>query len=319
MNEPRSGKVLFSKFAGGGVMRATEPLQRAFYGPSGVRAVWRAFAFFIVLFIVVEGLLGYVLKMEHDIFGAGGTPGGVLLEKAFLFACTLVVTIIAGHFEHKSLADYGFPLRKAFGKDFWAGSVLGFGIITANIALMVSLHAFSFGAIAMSGMSILKYGLLWAIAYLSVGIAEEFAFRGYLQYALTRSFSFWPAAVVTSIIFGLVHLDVHAPWPTIANFCVLALIACMALRRTGSLWFAIGCHMGFDWGDAFVYSTGQGQVNAHLFHAAVHGSKWISGGNAGPDGNIFNVFLVAAAILLLSRVYPEVKYPGDFIRPSKSG
>jgi membrane protease YdiL (CAAX protease family) len=173
------------------------------------------------------------------------------------------------------------------------------------------LGAYSFGTIALSAAGILTYGFLWAAAYLAVGIAEEFAFRGYLQYTLTRSVGFWPAALITSILFGLIHLDVQAPWPAVANICLLALIAVVALRRTGNLWFAIGAHMGFDWGDSFFYSNGRTQVEGHLFNATLHGSNWISGGDWGPEANIFNVFLVAAAIVLLSKVYPEVRYPSN--------
>jgi membrane protease YdiL (CAAX protease family) len=139
--------------------------------------------------------------------------------------------------------------------------------------------------------------------------APEFAFRGYLLFTLTQATSFWPAAVLTSILFGLIHLDVGAPWPVIVNFCALALFACLAIRRTGTLWFAIGAHVAFDWADSFFYSIGGPAVQGQLFQATVHGSPWLSGGAAGPDGNIFNLVLVAASILLLSRLYPQVKYP----------
>lgn len=67
--------------------------------------------------------------------------------------------------------------------------------------------------------------------------------------------------------------------------------------------------MAFDWGEAFFYSTDQTKVQGHLFNASLHGSRWLSGGDGGPEGNIFNVFLVVVAILLLSRVYPLAKYP----------
>jgi uncharacterized protein len=284
-------------------------LRYAFYGSSGLRAGWRAIGFFVLLFAAVESQLGTILKLEHRVFGAGETPGGVLFEKALLFVCTVILTLIFGVFEHRSLADYGLPLQKIFGKDFWAGALWGFGILTANIGLMVLFRAYSFGSLALTAVGILKQALLWAVAYLAVGIAEEFAFRGYLQYTLTWGMGFWPAAVVTSILFGLIHLDVQAPWRAIANIAVLALFVCMALRRTGSLWFPIGSHMAFDWGNAFFYSADRTQVQGHLFNASLHGSPWFSGDAAGPEGNIFNVFLVVAGILLLSRIYPLVKYP----------
>jgi uncharacterized protein len=281
----------------------------ALFGSSGLRAGWRALGFFILLFAAVESQLGYILKVEHRVFGAGETPGGVLFEKVLLFVCTVILTLIVGVFEHRNLTDYGLPLRKILGKDFWAGALWGFGILTANIGLMVLFRAYSFGTLALTAAGILKQALLWAAAYLAVGIAEEFAFRGYLQYTLTWGMGFWPAAVVTSILFGLIHLDVQAPWRAIANIAVLALFVCVALRRTGSLWFPIGSHMAFDWGDGFFYSADRTQAQGHLFNASFHGNPWFSGGAAGPEGNIFNVFLVVVGILLLSRIYPQVKYP----------
>jgi uncharacterized protein len=283
-------------------------LRRTFYGSSGLRTGWRALAFFSVLFAVVESQVTSVLRVEHHLFGAGETPGGVLIEKVLLFGCTLILTLIFGAFEHKSLADYGLPLRQIFATDFWAGALWGFGILTVNVVLMVLFRVYSFGSIALPVVEILKYAFLWAVAFLAVGIAEEFAFRGYLQYTLTRGMGFWPAAIVTSVLFGLIHLDVQAPWRAIANIAALALFLCMALRRTGTLWFAIGSHMAFDWGEAFFYSTDRTKVLGHLFNASSHGNKWLSGGDAGPEGNIFNVFLVAVGILLLSRVYPRANY-----------
>jgi uncharacterized protein len=283
-------------------------LRRVFYGYAGLRAGWRALAFFILLSAAVESQAPSILKVEHRLFGEGETPGGVLLEKVLLFGCTLILTVAVGALEHRSLADYGLPLRKIFGADFWAGALWGFGILTVNVALMLLLHVYSFGTIALPVMGILKYAFLWAMAFLSVGIAEEFAFRGYLQFTLTRGMGFWPASIVTSILFGLIHLDVQAPWQAIANIAVLALFVCAALRRTGNLWFAIGSHMAFDWGESFFYSTDRTKVQGHLFNASLNGGKWLSGGDAGPEGNIFNVFLVAAGILLLFRVYPQVKY-----------
>lgn len=286
-----------------------KPQRRSFFGSARLPAAWRALGFFVLLFATVEGLAPHVLKIERTVFGPGETPGGDGLEKIMLFACTLLPTLAFGFFERRSLAEYGLPLKQMLGRDFWVGALWGFCIVSTNVALMVLCHAYSFGAIALSPAEAGRFGLLWLFAYLAVGMAEEFAFRGYLQFTLTQAVSFWPAAVLTSILFGLIHLDVGASWPAIANYCALALFACLAIRRTGTLWFAIGTHMAFDWADSFFYSTGHRAVQGQLFHATVHGRTWLSGGIAGPDGNIFNVVLVAASILLLSRLYPRVKYP----------
>ena len=51
-------------------------------------------------------------------------------------------------------------------------------------------------------------GLIYvAIALGLAGVCEEFAFRGFLQNALTRRFSFIPAVITSAFVFGLFHFD----------------------------------------------------------------------------------------------------------------
>lgn len=116
---------------------------------------------------------------------------------------------------------------------------------------MILTCAYSFGKIVLPIGQIVKYGVAWLAAGLAVALAEEFVFRGYLQFTLTGGIGFWSASVVTSILFGLVHLDVSAPWPAMTNIALLAVFLCLAQRRTGNLWFGIGSHLAFDWGLSF--------------------------------------------------------------------
>ncbi len=46
-----------------------------------------------------------------------------------------------------------------------------------------------------------------ALSLLLAGFCEEFAFRGFLQNALTRKYSFMPALILSSLVFGLFHFD----------------------------------------------------------------------------------------------------------------
>lgn len=51
-------------------------------------------------------------------------------------------------------------------------------------------------------------GLVMVVASLALaGVCEEFAFRGFLQNALTRRYSFLPAVIVSAFVFGLFHFD----------------------------------------------------------------------------------------------------------------
>ncbi len=51
-------------------------------------------------------------------------------------------------------------------------------------------------------------GLIAVIAALSLaGVCEEFAFRGFLQSAINRRYSFIPAVAISAVAFGLFHFD----------------------------------------------------------------------------------------------------------------
>jgi membrane protease YdiL (CAAX protease family) len=51
-------------------------------------------------------------------------------------------------------------------------------------------------------------GLIAVITALSLaGVCEEFAFRGFLQSAINRRYSFIPAVVISAVTFGLFHFD----------------------------------------------------------------------------------------------------------------
>jgi uncharacterized protein len=268
---------------------------------------WRA-VIYLALMAAFESAAGPVIDLEHRVFGAGDTPGGWLLEKTVLFAFLVAAVSIIGRLEGKSLAVYGLPLRRAFGRDYWAGALLGFGLLTVNIGILAVIGTYSFGRLALTGAEILGYGALWAAAVTMVGLAEEFGLRGYLQYTLSRGVGFWPAACITSALFGLAHLDIRGePWTAVASIALGGLFFCLALRRTGNLWFPVGAHAAWDWGLSFLYSTNPA-ARGHLFFPSLHGSKWLTGGDAGPEGNALMAVLLCVGMGIVLCAYPAVKY-----------
>jgi membrane protease YdiL (CAAX protease family) len=67
-------------------------------------------------------------------------------------------------------------------------------------------------------------GLLSVVIALSLaGLCEEFTFRGFLQNAFTRRYSFGLALVVSSLAFGLFHFDPQAIYSLSAFFMGLLL------------------------------------------------------------------------------------------------
>jgi membrane protease YdiL (CAAX protease family) len=148
--------------------------------------------------------------------------------------------------------------------------------------------------------------------FMAVGLYEEFAFRGYVQFTLTQAIGFWPAAVALSILFGAVHWANPGETPAgIFGVVLSGLFWCFTLHRTGTLWFAISMHASFDFGETFLYSVpDSGAIfPGHLSSATLAGPTWLTGGSAGPEASIFDFLVILAFFYIFHRLYPRLSQP----------
>lgn len=289
---------------------------RRISGGPGQQRAWLLLALMIGLFAAASYLHWFPEWLIGPL-GFMATPTSVIPKVLLQALVALAATFGMAYIKHSSVAAYGFPGHKMFGKNFWAGAGWGFAMLSATITLMAAAHSYRLGALALSRLDILKFGILWAAAFLLVAIAEELAFRGYLQYVLTERVGFWPAAILTCLLFGFAHRNNPGENQVgLANVVLVGMFACLALRRTGSLWFPIGWHMAFDWGQSFFYSVPDSGflVAGHLFNASVSGSNWLSGGKVGPEASLFNVLTTLIGIAAFSLSYPQARYPQSGVR-----
>ncbi len=283
-----------------------------FVGPQGLRAGWRLLIFIGLIAVMISATHFLLVPILRNKLGHGFTVTTVVVSETLQLGIVLIAGLIMARFEHRTLADYGLPFRLMLRKQFWAGALWGFAMLSFIVALMAASRAYSLGALALSPLDIVKYGLGWALAFLLVGLFEEFVARGYLQFTLTMGLGFWSAAAITSALFAAGHIgNPGENWVGVVEIVLIAIFLCLALRRTGNLWFAIGWHMAFDWGESFFYSTPNSGIHAtgHLLNASLMGSKWLSGGSVGPEASVFDLIVTVAGIFLLARIYPEAKYP----------
>jgi len=83
------------------------------------------------------------------------------------------------------------------------------------------------------------------------------------------------------------------------------------VRRTGSLWLAVGMHAAFDFGETFFYSVpDSGMIlPGHLSDATLHGPAWLTGGSVGPEASVFDFVLLFILFYVIHRLYPPNKRP----------
>jgi uncharacterized protein len=278
-----------------------------FFGPHGLRPGW-GFVFYVAAFFVLQRLTDAgVTAWVHFSLRMSPRISDALFEFSGLVAAAVPAVILA-RVEKRPWAVYGLPLPRALGRLFWQGVVWGFLGISTLIFLLYGLHDFSFGTIVLQGARIAKFGAYWSLMFLVVGLFEEFLFRGYTQFTLARGIGFWPAALTLSAVFGLVHLGNEGEhWTGALAAACIAVFFCLTLRRTGSLWFAVGFHAAWDWGESFFYSVPDSGLPApgHLLSSSLHGSVWLTGGSVGPEGSVLCFLVIMLAGIAFERAYPK--------------
>jgi uncharacterized protein len=279
-----------------------------FEGPTGLRAGWRLVIYIVIVVVasLAFGLVAQALQLDMR----GLTAWGLLWQEVPIFVIAFGAALIMSRIEKQSAGVYGLPGREMFGGKFWLGFLFGLLEVSLLIWLISLFGGYKFGELALQPPDIVKMGLLYLVGFTFVGLFEEFLFRGYTQYTLGDGIGFWPAAFVLSFLFGSVHLrNPGEGWVGAASVVMIALFFCFTLKRTGNLWYAVGLHASFDWGETFLYSVpNSGLVmEGHLSHAVLAGPKWLSGGSIGPEGSVFCFLTMLLQFLVVMWLFPSKK------------
>jgi uncharacterized protein len=291
-------------------------VRRIFLGADGVRPIWRlvaAVALYNLLVFIAEALLATdpaIWAWMRSRSSRVLTPSVVIFGEALRVAAALTTGLLMSRIEERSFAEYGLPWSEAFGKRFWQGAAFGFALLMILMASIGALGGFSLGGVVLDEAAAIHYGALYLFAFLLVGFFEEATFRGYLQATLAQEIGFWPSALALSLAFGLMHVRNfgEAVSGLLLAGC-FGLLAAFSLRRTGTVWFAVGMHAAWDWGESYFYGVPNSGVPAagHLTAASLHGPLWLTGGSVGPEGSALVFGIMALGALGLHVLFPAAR------------
>jgi len=285
--------------------------------PAGKPPVWgRADRNRLLIWVGITFLLpAPFLHALHSAAGQGGSLSTVQREfPAKLLTAFLVslATWIVSRMEKRPLGDCGIPLRQAVGIKFWEGSLWGFALLSGVLLVMRASGHFQIDSVSLTGSAVFRYALAWGATFLCVAVSEEFGFRGYLLFSFSRRMRFWPAALVISASFGAAHLSNSGENAIgIVQVVEFGLLLCLTVRRTGTLWFAVGFHAAWDWAETFFYGTPDSGILGvgRLLNTSFHGPNWLTGGSAGPEGSIIALLVLLLCALLIHFRFPKAVYP----------
>jgi membrane protease YdiL (CAAX protease family) len=312
---------------------AQSTLHNIFVGKDGLRAGWS-----LLIFAAIFAALAFCVNViGHKLWPSSGkalkassevSPRFLYIAESIPLLITVIATWIMSKIERRRNSVYGLGGSRKF-VNFLTG--LGWGVLCISL-LVLTLSKSGLLVIdrrLLFGGDTLRYGTIWLFGFLLVGLLEEYLTRGYVQYTLTRGLAgiyawafktrhsqvlgFWTAAVIFSVLFGLGHGKNVGESPIgLLSAGLAAMIFCLSLWRTGSLWWAVGFHTTWDWGQSFLYGVADSGMMAQHHLLATHpvGAPILSGGTTGPEGSIYVIAILAFASCVIVFTVPRGQY-GD--------
>lgn len=303
-----------------------------------LRAFWRLLIQFAIFFI--GGLLfGLFLSLSALLIMlvSGLIPAAVatdpnalatlinqkIVNFPFLQAVDALFTLVlmlftywlaARYLDHRPLSDYGFH----FGAHWWRD--LAFGLLLGSL-LMALIFAAELtagwlkvdGTFASHDVGLPFWpGLIQAgVLYLCVGIYEEMLFRGYQLRNLAEGFnlpavgpraSLWTAYLLSSLIFGLLHLgNPHATAASTLNLIAAGLFLGLGYVLTGELAISIGLHISWNFfqGNVFGFPVSGGVPPVSFLAIRQAGPNLWTGGAFGPEAGLVGLLALLLGGLLV--------------------
>jgi uncharacterized protein len=180
-----------------------------------------------------------------------------------------------------------------------------------SIGLLIGAGLYSMCAFILMGLGIYRIDGFYPLTYmlpaiamaLSSGVLEELIFRAAMFRIIEESLGSWIALLVSSFVFGFLHLINPAGTVMGALFIsieagVLLGAAYMLTRR---LWVSIGFHIGWNYTQSGVFSgiVSGSDTDPGLIKATIEGPKYLTGGSFGLESSLVAFCLCTATGVIM--------------------
>ena len=281
------------------------------YKDGRIRPILRVFIYVlavavaqIVLWVPTGVVIGLVLG--HD--ASNYRPPWWLGETIGFVAAVGVAFFLRVYLDRRSVESLGLSTRAPWARLFAIAVAIGAGmqlLIFAIEVLSGYSHDVSIASWHLAIGPLAGFGIVFLIAALT----EEMALRGYILQNLWEEIGFWPAALLTSILFAVLHVNNphfgEHRWLALANIALDGVFMCVAVLWTKSLWFSWGAHFAWNLFEGPVLGTPVSGINtgASIVVQHVDGSTIMTGGTFGPEAGVLALIAEAAGVAVLYVLY----------------
>ncbi|MBD2567194.1 CPBP family intramembrane glutamic endopeptidase [Anabaena lutea] len=192
-----------------------------------------------------------------------------------------------------SFADYGLVVNRSI----FGSLLLGFGLGVLGLVVVFTCQFWlGWCYLEKSNIKLIPTILLpISLVALFVGGIEELVFRGFLLTQLEKDYAIWVAAIISSLIFALLHLvwEQRETVPQIPGLWLMGMVLVVArFADSNNLGIAWGLHAGWVWAIATIDT-------AELITYTGKVSEWLTGKNKKPLAGLAGVLcvLLTGAIL----------------------
>ena len=259
---------------------------------------------YVVATLLVAALLAAAIFPV--IGGALAHPAATFFvgELCFCTAAVGVAVILRRWLDRRSVASLGLSLRGPWYRPLAVGIFLG----AAMPCLIFALDE-AFGFSHVTSIASLGGGTAeiwrWIPVFVLVAFAEETSVRGYILQNLWEEWGIVPAAVVTSLLFAVIHLGNPNSQANVA-FTIAGLLAfsvwqCVGIIWTRSLWLAVGVHFAWNLfeGPVLGFLVSGLSLGPSVIGQSIAGPGWFTGGPFGPEAGASCLVALAAGFAVL--------------------
>lgn len=187
------------------------------------------------------------------------------------------------------------------------GLLLGAVLFSVSFGILLLTGAYRITGIDTAGP--------WLVPALSLGlmagVVEEILLRAGLHRLVEQGLGTWGSAVVSGLVFGLLHLTNPdgSLWGALAIALEADLFFALLYSFTRSLWVLMGLHAAWNLTQGLFFGavvSGSGDVGTGLLVSEPVGPAWLSGGTFGPEASAVTVAVMLVctaglAVLLVRR------------------
>lgn len=262
--------------------------------PPSKPALWlRILQFPLTRLIVLGGIVFILMAWAEGRLQAFQDRPLISLAIAIGMALAVMAIYVAWGrtIERRAVTELSLP---GAGGEWAVGALIGAGLYTGCVLLLILV-----GMYQIEGLNPVTYLLPAAAMAVKSSVFEELLFRGVLFRSVEEMAGSWVAIVISSLVFGLLHLvNPDATLTGAVYICIEAgLLLAAAYLVTRRLWIAIGFHMLWNYVQSAVFSgVVSGAVSQPgLFRDKIEGPSFITGGNFGMEQSVFALILCTTA------------------------